>query len=82
VDAVADRVDGSVLRQRDALHALGVRGTRPELALATSDPQGDVRALSRAGEAAELSVETGLGGFWWVLSRRGDVPSTEDLLAG
>jgi SAM-dependent MidA family methyltransferase len=82
VDAVADRVDGSVLRQRDALHALGVRGTRPELALATSDPQGYVRALSRAGEAAELTQETGLGGFWWVLSRRGDVPSTEDLLAG
>ncbi|MGH3365110.1 MAG: SAM-dependent methyltransferase, partial [Nocardioidaceae bacterium] len=63
VDAVAARVAGTVVRQREALRSLGVDGTRPELALATSDPQGYVRALSRATEAAELTDETGLGGF-------------------
>ncbi|HEY0773698.1 MAG TPA: SAM-dependent methyltransferase, partial [Nocardioidaceae bacterium] len=38
VDAVASRVGGSVLRQREALRALGVSGARPDLAMATSDP--------------------------------------------
>ncbi|HLN76894.1 MAG TPA: SAM-dependent methyltransferase [Nocardioidaceae bacterium] len=80
VDAVAARVGGSVLRQRDALNRLGVSGARPELAVATSDPQGYVRALSLAGEAAELTEEAGLGGFYWVLSRTGDVPSAAELL--
>jgi SAM-dependent MidA family methyltransferase len=80
VDAVAARSDGTVLRQREALRALGLSGARPELALATEDPPGYVRALSRAGEAAELTDEAGLGGFSWVLTRRGDVPSLEELL--
>ncbi len=81
VDAVAHRTGGTVLRQREALRALGVSGARPDLALATSDPGGYVRALSDAGEAAELTDETGLGGFSWVVSRRGDVPAFEELLA-
>ncbi|HSE55437.1 MAG TPA: SAM-dependent methyltransferase, partial [Nocardioidaceae bacterium] len=80
VDAVAARVAGTVVRQREALRSLGVDGTRPELALATSDPQGYVRALSRATEAAELTEETGLGGFSWVVSTQGDVPSPLRLL--
>lgn len=71
VDAVAAGVGGTVVRQRDALRALGVSGTRPDLALATTDPQGYVRALSAAGEAAELTDEAGLGGFWWVVSTVG-----------
>jgi SAM-dependent MidA family methyltransferase len=82
VDSVAARVGGVVLPQRDALRALGVSGARPELALATRDPQGYVRALSLAGEAAELTDEAGLGGFSWVVTRRGDVPANDELLPG
>jgi SAM-dependent MidA family methyltransferase len=51
--------------QRNALHALGVSGTRPPLTLASTDPAGYVRALSAAGEAAELTDPHGLGGFVW-----------------
>jgi hypothetical protein len=80
VDSVAARVGGVVLPQRDALRALGVSGARPELALATRDPQGYVRALSLAGEAAELTDEEGLGGFSWVVTPRGEVPTVEELL--
>ncbi|HEY0773559.1 MAG TPA: hypothetical protein VGD51_05715, partial [Nocardioidaceae bacterium] len=80
VDAVASRVGGSVLRQREALRALGVSGARPDLAMATSDPQGYVNALSGAGEAAELTDEAGLGAFFWVVSTIADVPAAEALL--
>ncbi|NUS88402.1 MAG: hypothetical protein HOY75_38300 [Streptomyces sp.] len=55
------------LPQRDALRALGVEGRRPPLALATADPAAYVRALSAAGEAAELLDPAGLGGFTWLL---------------
>jgi SAM-dependent MidA family methyltransferase len=81
VDAVAARVEGVVLPQRDALRGLGVSGARPELAMATQDPHGYVRALSLAGEAAELTDETGLGGFSWVVSSRGDVAEVDELLS-
>lgn len=58
---------GAVLRtQREALGALGVSGARPPLSLASSDPAGYVRALARAGEAAELTDPSGLGGFLWL----------------
>ncbi|HEX6247323.1 MAG TPA: SAM-dependent methyltransferase [Nocardioidaceae bacterium] len=70
VDAVAARVDGVVVRQREALQQLGVSGRRPDLDLATTDPQGYLRALSEAGEAAELADPVGLGGFWWVVTAR------------
>lgn len=53
--------------QRAALHALGVAGTRPPLAQASSDPAGYLRALAAAGEAAELTASAGLGGFGWLL---------------
>ncbi|MFI9079032.1 SAM-dependent methyltransferase [Streptomyces sioyaensis] len=55
------------LTQRAALHALGVDGRRPPLALAATDPSGYVRALSAAGAAAELTDPAGLGGFGWLL---------------
>jgi len=71
VDAVAARAGGSLLRQRDALHRLGVAGDRPPLDLATSDPRAYVEALSAAGEAAELTDTSGLGAFWWVVSAVG-----------
>ena len=54
------------MRQRDALRVLGIDGARPPLSLATTDPAGYVRALSRASQAAELTAEGGLGDHWWV----------------
>ena len=75
VDSVVERVGGVVLRQRDALRRLGVSGTRPDLALATSDPTGYVAALSTASEAAELTAEGGLGDFHWLVTTVGDVPN-------
>jgi SAM-dependent MidA family methyltransferase len=56
-----------LLRQRDALRLLGVSGERPPISSASTDPAGYVRALARAGEAAELTDLQGLGGHWWLL---------------
>ena len=57
----------TVLRQRDALRALGVSGQRPPLALATADPAAYLTALADAAAAAELTDPTGLGGHLWLL---------------
>ncbi|UGY92221.1 SAM-dependent methyltransferase [Streptomyces gobiensis] len=60
--------DGAVLRpQRDALRALGVNGGRPPLAMASADPAGYLRALSHAGEVAELVDPAGLGAHTWLV---------------
>ncbi|GAA0961870.1 SAM-dependent methyltransferase [Actinocorallia libanotica] len=56
--------------QREALHALGVDGRRPPRELAVRDPRGYVAALSRAGEAAELTDPGGLGGFGWLMQAK------------
>lgn len=56
-----------VLRQRNALHRLGVTGARPPLAQAAADPAGYLRALAAATEAAELTAPGGLGGHFWLL---------------
>ncbi|TDD30777.1 hypothetical protein E1218_00230 [Kribbella turkmenica] len=61
-----DSLGGSLVRQRDALRALGVSATRPRLGLAQTDPLRYVAELSSAGEAAELLDPSGLGGFGWV----------------
>lgn len=68
VDSVKHRVRAGVLRQRDALHRLGVTGVRPDLQLATSDPTRYLSELARSAEAAELTAQHGLGGFYWVVS--------------
>ncbi|MEU3736973.1 MULTISPECIES: SAM-dependent methyltransferase [unclassified Streptomyces] len=65
LDACA-RPGASLLTQRAALRALGVSGGRPPLSLASSDPVAYVQALTRAGEAAELIAEGGLGDFGWL----------------
>ncbi|MFF4755159.1 SAM-dependent methyltransferase [Streptomyces sp. NPDC002514] len=59
--------DARLLTQRDALHALGLTGARPPLALASTDPPAYVRALASAGAAAELTAPGGLGDFGWLL---------------
>lgn len=70
LDACA--LPGAELRtQREALHALGVSGERPPLALAATDPTAYVRALAAAGEAAELVARGGLGDFGWLIQRAG-----------
>ncbi|MER0447428.1 SAM-dependent methyltransferase [Streptomyces sp. Edi4] len=58
-----------LVTQREALAGLGVSGGRPPLSLATSDPAAYVRALARAGEAAELTSRGGLGDFLWLRQR-------------
>lgn len=55
--------------QREALRDLGVRGERPPLSLASTDPAAYIRALSSAGEAAELTARGGLGDFGWLIQR-------------
>ena len=60
-----------MLRQREALKALGVDGARPPIELARKDPAGYVRMLAAAGAAAELTDPAGLGGHWWLLHRIG-----------
>ncbi|MEV4044825.1 SAM-dependent methyltransferase [Streptomyces sp. NPDC049744] len=59
--------DALMRPQREALHALGVTGARPPLALASTDPAAYVRALASASQAAELTAPGGLGDFWWLL---------------
>ncbi|MFJ8073948.1 SAM-dependent methyltransferase [Streptomyces sp. NPDC096176] len=73
----ADRVE--LVPQREALRRLGVVSERPPLAMASSDPAGYVRALSRAGEAAELTARGGLGDFTWLIQRVG--PPLRDCAA-
>jgi SAM-dependent MidA family methyltransferase len=74
VDSLAEagEATGSVtgsaqLTQRTALHALGVRGTRPPYELARTDPRGYLAALRDAGEAGELTASGGLGDFRWLV---------------
>jgi len=57
--------------QRAALRALGVSGSRPPHALATSDPSAYVGALSTASQAGELLDPAGLGAFTWLLQAVG-----------
>jgi SAM-dependent MidA family methyltransferase len=65
--ARAVAVHHMIIRQDEALRALGAHGGRPPITLAAEDPAGYVRALSRAGAVAELTDPEGLGGHWWVL---------------
>lgn len=67
-----DSLGGSLLLQRDALRALGVSAARPSLELAQTDPLRYLSELSSAGEAAELLDPSGLGGFGWVWTAKGD----------
>ncbi|MEU8622441.1 SAM-dependent methyltransferase [Streptomyces sp. NPDC048623] len=67
--AMAGGGETELLTQREALHALGVTGTRPPLSLASTDPAGYLRALAAAGEAAELTARGGLGDFLWLMRR-------------
>ncbi|MFD7323728.1 SAM-dependent methyltransferase [Streptomyces sp. NPDC059875] len=67
--ALAGGAGSELVTQREALRRLGVRGERPPLSLASSDPGAYVRALASAGEAAELTARGGLGDFLWLTVR-------------
>jgi hypothetical protein len=60
-----------LVRQREALKALGIDGGRPPIDLASTDPVGYLRALGAAGAAGELLDPAGLGGHWWLLHAAG-----------
>jgi SAM-dependent MidA family methyltransferase len=66
VDALAYRTGASVVRQRDALLALGIDRSLPDHALSVSDPPAYLDALAASSEAAELLDPIGLGAFWWI----------------
>jgi SAM-dependent MidA family methyltransferase len=67
-----------LIRQADALRALGVDATRPPPTQAREDPLGYLGALAAAGSAAELLDRAGLGGFGWLVQGVG-VPLPERL---
>ncbi|GGJ97439.1 hypothetical protein GCM10010123_29340 [Pilimelia anulata] len=70
-----------LVRQRDALRALGVDGGRPPLESAHRDPAAYLRALAAAGAAGELLDPGGLGGHWFLLHPRG-LGDLDPLAAG
>nr|WP_202557428.1 SAM-dependent methyltransferase [Streptomyces sp. SID5789] len=72
--------DALVRPQREALRALGLTGVRPPLALASTDPAGYLRALTRASQAAELLAPGGLGDFGWLLQPVGGVDAAALLV--
>ncbi len=72
--------DALLRPQREALHALGVTGARPPLALASTDPGAYVRALASASQAAELTAPGGLGDFLWLLQPVGAVDAAALLV--
>lgn len=77
MDAVAAAAGGpyTLTSQRAALRALGVDGTRPDLAQASRDPAGYLRALAAASAAGELTDPAGLGAHWWLLHGVGVDPA-------
>jgi hypothetical protein len=60
-----------VATQREALQTLGISAPVPAY---DGDPVAHLAALSRAGEAAELTDPSGLGSFSWLLHPVGIPP--------
>lgn len=63
----AGATSSGLVRQADALRALGVVAARPDPGDARTDPSGYLRALAATGSAAELLDRSGLGGFGWLV---------------
>ena len=76
VDSVAAASAARTYPQREALHELGLSGERPPLRLATERPQEYAALLARSSQVADLTADEGLGGFYWVVSGAGGIPST------
>jgi SAM-dependent MidA family methyltransferase len=67
VSSGGERAEPVLMRQAEALRALGADGRRPPIALASTDPAGYVRALAAASLATELTDPAGLGAHYWLL---------------
>lgn len=70
--------DTVLTAQREALRALGVRGERPPMDVARTDPHTYLRRLSAASKEGELLDPAGLGGFGWLVHAVG-VPLPQPL---
>lgn len=68
LDSVTAACGGRLLTQRQALRELGLSPARPAVGQGGIDPNGYLRALAAAGEAAELLAVPGLGDFGWVVT--------------
>lgn len=64
-----------LIRQRDVLRDLGLRGHNPDVALATTDPPGYLAALAQTSAEARLIARGGFGDYWWAV-RHVDRPET------
>jgi SAM-dependent MidA family methyltransferase len=78
--AAAGQIAGAqgtrVIRQREALQALGLSAVLPPVEQARSEPAAYIAALRHANEAAELLDADGLGSFWWLVQSVGiDIPA-------
>lgn len=69
--AAATGLPSKLMSQREALHWLGLSGSRPALDLAHRDPAGYVRALAEASEVASLTDPDGLGSHFWLIQTVG-----------
>lgn len=79
--SAAAGLPGILVRQRDALRALGFRGSRPPIARAAEDPAAYLRGLARAGQTGQLRDPAGFGAFWWVIQPVGiDVPAVVERI--
>ncbi|MDN5790281.1 MAG: SAM-dependent methyltransferase [Micrococcales bacterium] len=56
-----------LIRQRDVLRDLGLRGLTPDVALATTDPPGYLATLARCSAEARLIARGGFGDYWWAV---------------
>ncbi len=86
VDAVATacrqaHAETIVIRQSDALRTLGIRGGRPSIELAHTDPAEYLRSLVEASYRAELTDRSGLGNFWWIAQPVGLSAASQQRLA-
>ncbi|MFN2320472.1 MAG: SAM-dependent methyltransferase [Dermatophilaceae bacterium] len=59
------------VRQRALLEELGLTLATPDPTLAREAPAAYLRALARHSAVTAMRDPGGLGGFWWVLARRG-----------
>ncbi|MDG4768444.1 SAM-dependent methyltransferase [Solwaraspora sp. WMMD406] len=80
--AAAGGTPYTLLRQRDALRAVGVHGRRPPLRLASTDARGYLAALAAATVDAELTDPAGLGAHWWLIQPVGLAEPGQRLLPG
>jgi SAM-dependent MidA family methyltransferase len=73
IDAVAaagEQVAGTpatLMTQREALTALGLRAVRPQLSFASDNPAAYARSLSEVSQIAELIATGGLGDHFWLM---------------